>query len=236
VTAEVYQVEADLGVIRLKKDFASLWRAAFGKAKERHTLHLVFLINVPQQSFRLKDSFAEAYNASTPAIAKSTGKVYGIEHLPTLLTEDVTPIWAETQIPLTVKYPWWPSVLFIIGFLGILYCGVVVARRIKGGVRALFAPKRWTVHAETEKGEELPCDVTDAEVLVRGSGVGRIEGNSFYPVETVSLLEQEGQRVTLADNAQITLRTGRGELYRLIFSRNGRTKVAIEDRYTPGRR
>lgn len=234
-TEEVYKVEADLGTINLKKDFASLWRAAFGKAKEKHTLHLAFLINVPQKNFKLKESFIETYNASTPAAAKSTGKVYGIEHLPSLLTEDVTPVWAEAQIPLTVKYPWWPSLLFIFGFLALAAGLLTVARMAGGGLSSLWNRRQWRARAETEYGVELPCEVSGGEVLVQSSSVGRIKGNSFYPEEGVSLLEPEAERVSLSDNTQIKLKTRKGETSRLTFSHASATEEEANG-YTPRRR
>jgi len=235
-TQQVYNIDADLGTINLKKDFASLWRAAFGRAKEKHTLHLAFLINVPQQNFRLKDSFIEAYNASTPAVAKKTGKVYGIEHLPSLLTEDVTPIWAEAQIPVTVKYPWWPSLLFMLGFLGLVVGLVSVARLARGGLRAAVRGRQWAACAETDYGAELPCEVLGGEVLLQSMPVGQIRRNSFHPVEGVTLLEPESESVALGEGTQVRLRTRRGETSRLTFARSGAEAAKAGDGHTPRRR
>jgi hypothetical protein len=235
-TREIYKIEADLGTINLKKDFSSLWRAAFGRSKEKHTLHLAFLINVPQRNFKLKESFVEAYNADTPSAAKSTGKVYGIEHLPSLLTEDVTPIWAEAQIPVTVKYPWWPSVLFILCFLGLMV-GLVSAARLAGrGLSAALGGRRWGARAETDYGAEITCAVDGGEVFVQSSAVGRIRRNSFYPGEGVSLLEPEGESVALDDGTRVRLRTRKGETSRLTFSRAKTSQEKDGDGYAPRRR
>src|ERR1017187_969886 len=86
-TEQVYVVDVDLGKIALKKDVASLWKAAFGKSSEEALLNLQFLIEVPQKNFHLRKQFLQEYHAGTLAEARATGKVYAVDQLPSLMSD-----------------------------------------------------------------------------------------------------------------------------------------------------
>lgn len=238
-TDEVYKVDADLATVKLKKDFLSLWKAAFGKSKESHVLTLKFLINVPRESFQLKDQFLNNYNATTLESAKETGKIYGIESLPSLMTEEMTPITSEIKIPVQVKYPWWPSVLFIL--LSLILMALVVGGIWFGvkSARGLIGHKRWKARATTEYGSSLVCETTnDNQVLVQSVPVGEITGNKFRPEDGIGIIDaQDGKEtVSLSDGLCVRLKLSRGEIYLLTFEVAESDQEEGGDTYTPGRR
>lgn len=123
-TEQVYSVSVDVGKVRLKRDLASIWKAAWGKTGEEGTVNVSFLIRVPRENFQFKKSFLEAYNARTPDEARQTGRVYALDQLPSLLADKVTLISVESPQPFRVKYPWWPGPLFIL--LGLLMVGLII--------------------------------------------------------------------------------------------------------------
>ncbi|MEK6409785.1 MAG: hypothetical protein AABN34_22905 [Acidobacteriota bacterium] len=123
-TEQVYSVSVDVGKVRLKRDLASIWKAAWSKTGEEGTVNVSFLIRVPRENFQFKKTFLDAYNARTPQEARQTGKVYALDKLPSLLAERVTLIPVESPQPFRVKYPWWPGPLFII--LGLFIVGLII--------------------------------------------------------------------------------------------------------------
>jgi hypothetical protein len=237
-TEELYTVAVDLGEVRLKKDPASLWKAAFGKSKEDVTLRLTFLINVPQENFRFRDQFLNTYNASNLSSARATGRIYGIERLPLLLGKEMTAITTETQIPLEVNYPWWPAVVLLLGFLLLGAIGVGGGWYLMSHAGELIGRKQWKVRATTEFGAPVASEVTDeGEVIVQASTIGQINGNKFLPLETVTVLNQEDEmeKIALEDGLRLKVSLARAGTFLLTF------EVAQEGEeeggsYTPGRR
>lgn len=186
-TQQIYKVYLNLGKIRLKKDIASLWAAAFSKPHEKFAVNLSFLLKVEKGNFRFKDSFLRNYNAQTMAEAKRTGKIYALTNLPILLGAGTYPILTDTRLVYDFARPWWPAFLFIIIFL----VGAAVIAGVAFGVYKTiinFLPKtKWNVRAETTQGLELSCDSqSDGTVIVDGDNIGEIRRNRFFPSELIT--------------------------------------------------
>lgn len=217
-TEQIYTVSIDLGTIKLKRGLLSLWRAAWGKPREDVTLNLTFLIRVPQNNFKFKETFLQTYNASSLQLAKLTGKVYRIERLPSLLAEETTSIIVESPISFRVEYPWWPAVLFItLSAIGV----AILAGAIWAAKQFTLQSGRWTVKAQTEAGATVSSEVTDdKEIVIQGRAVGIIKRNTFLLSDNVTLQdgEEEGEKVSLEDGKQIKIKMGRGGTFILIFS------------------
>jgi hypothetical protein len=238
-TDQIYEVEADLAEVQLKKDPISIWKAAFGKAKENHVLTLKFIINVPRKSFEFKQQFLDNYNSSTIADAVSSGKIYGIESLPSLLTEETTPIVSEIHIPVEVKYPMWPSIVIMIFFL-------LLAALVIGGVwfvmskaRGLIGKKRWTVKAATQYGAELESQIDNGQVYVQSDCMGELNSNKLHVAEGVTVLDQEDQKekIPLTDGVNLKMKSPHGEIYVLTFNTvQSHSTEEQEGSFTPGRR
>lgn len=217
-TEQTYTVSIDLGKIKLKRGLLTLWRAAWGKPRENVKLNLTFLMRVPQKNFKFKDSFLRTYNASSLQLAKSSGKVYGIESLPSLLAEGTTSIIVESPISFWVEYPWWPAVLFIT--LSVI-CAAIVAGAIWAAKQFTLQSGRWTVKAQTEAGAAVSSEVTDdKEIVIQGRAVGIIKRNTFLLSDNVTLQDgqEEGEKVSLEDGKQIKIKMKRGNTFVLIFS------------------
>lgn len=219
-TEQVYRVTVDLGKVRLKRDLASLWKAAWGKSNEDIDLDITFAIQVPPENFKFRDDFLGTYNAETPQAAKETGKIYRLDRLPVLLSASRTEIAAGSSVPFRVEYPWWPAFLWIaLGLLGLgLVAGVVIVGAKAGG-GVLGRLSRWDVSAETAGGEPLGCDVERGHVLVRGDDLGVVSGGSFTAAEGVRLDGGVG-RVKLRDDLRLRVER-RGRQVFLVFRRGG---------------
>ena len=203
-TEQVYVVDVDLGRLRVKKDLVSLWRAAWGRPVEEAALRLEFLIDVPQRNFRLRPQFLKTYHAASVQEARATGKVYAIDQLPRLISEQVTSVRVVSPIVFRVRYPWWPSLLWIVIFMAALGGVVLGARELKS--IALMPRKDWAVRAETEGGTPLECSLAQPNVLVQGDLVGVIDRNTFRPAAGARL--QDGAAgAAIQPGARLKLRT-----------------------------
>jgi hypothetical protein len=184
-TEQVYMVDIDMGKLRLKKDIASLWRAAWGKPVEEAKLRLEFMIDVPQGNFRLRPQFLKRYHATSLQEAKETGRVYALDQLPRLMSERVTSVRVVTPIVFRVRYPWWPSMFWIMALLAAGGALVLGGRALKGV--SLILRKDWLVRAETDRGAPLECITEEANVLVERDLIGVIRRNTFLPASGVKL-------------------------------------------------
>jgi hypothetical protein len=218
---QVYTVTADLGRVKLKKDLRSLWEAATrGKRYEDITLRIAFVIKVPQENFKFKDSFVRTYSAASLAEAKGTGKVYSIEKLPLLLSEATTPIVAENTLQIRVEYPWWPVVvlaLLMLLLLGLL--ALVVFAAVRGLSGLTGRTSKWAVSAATERGTPLDCQTDAGRVAVQGNEVGLISRNVFTPRRGVKL-GGGAESARIEDGLQLKVEQ-RGRLILLLFKRDG---------------
>jgi hypothetical protein len=112
-TEQVYTIDLDLGKLKLRNDPASLWKAAWVRSSEDATLQISFVIQVPQKNFRLRQKFLQEYHAATVPDAKSTGKVYAVDRLPSLMSEEVTSVQVNSPVVFRVRYPSYPTFLWL---------------------------------------------------------------------------------------------------------------------------
>jgi hypothetical protein len=178
--SETYAVKVDLGTISLKRDPASLWKAAWGKNYEEITLDLLFVVRVGQEGFKFKDSFIRDYSAATPEAAKASGKIYGMDQLPILLSDVNTAISARNSVGFKVRYGWGPAVIWFVVFslVGLVLFGlVVIARRSLGSLKSGTI---WKVTAATVQGVPLRSECDGERVSVQGDSVGTVEKGKFF--------------------------------------------------------
>jgi hypothetical protein len=188
-TEQKYEATVNLGKVTLKRTLASLWKAAWSNPSyEDIELSVSFVIKVPQENFRFKDSVLRTYGANTPQAAKESGKIYGLEKLPQLMGEPETPIQTEIPLAFRVQYPWWPAWVFVLLFLlGLIVASMILIAVKKGASGAIGRRARWTVTAQTIHGAPLKCELEQKRVLVQGEEVGHINGNSFVPAQGTKL-------------------------------------------------
>lgn len=218
---QIYTVTADLGRVKLKRDLRSLWEAATrGKRYEDITLHIAFVIRVPQENFKFKESFVRGYSAANLVEAKQTGKIYGVERLPLLVGEATTPIVAESTVRVRIEYPWWPVGLLFLIILLLLGAGALAFVAIKRGLSGVTrGASQWNVTAATERGAALECEANGGRVLIQGDEVGSIVKDTFTPARGVRLDGAESAK--LEDGLQLKVEH-KGRPVLLLFKRGGR--------------
>ena len=186
--SQTYVVTVDLGTVKLKKDPISLWKAAWGRNYEDVPLDVSFIVHVPQTSFKFKDSFLKDYSASTPEDAKATGRIYGMDQLPLLLSETNTTITARNSMILRINYTWWPAIGWFVLFALLTIVLVVFGRKVREGFSGLSGKGIWTLSATTPDEELLSSNYDGESVEVLGERVGSVQkGKFFVPAPGVKL-------------------------------------------------
>lgn len=235
-TEQVYEASIDLGKVKLKRDPASLWKAAWGKTNEEVELPLSFVIQVPQENFRFKESVLQTYGAKTPQAAKETGKIYGLERLPQLMGEPNTPITTQLPLRFRVQYPWWPALIWI-GLL-LLAAAIVILFIIfatKLGRGALSRSGQWAVSAQTIHGAPLKCELEQRRVVVQGDHVGEINKSSFIPAQGVKV-DGAAESVRLADSLRLQIER-KGKQTVLLFKKAAdKEQAETNSSHTPRKR
>jgi hypothetical protein len=217
---QTYAVDIDLGPVRLKRDLASVWKAAFGSSGENAVLDLAFRIDVPQENFVLKQSFLSTYHASSLEEARQTGKVYAVNQLPGLVGGAATAIRVECPVTFRVTYPWWPALVFLFGgavLLALLGAAIYfLAPRVK---RLFHRERKWVVTAAGADQQPVPASVgNEGAVLVRGEPAGKIEKDKFTPDSGAGVALENGEEsLALFEDAQAPIRIG-GEAVTLSFT------------------
>jgi hypothetical protein len=236
-TEQVYTVTIDLGQLSLRKSPAAWWRAAWGKPTEEARLDVQFVIEVPQENFRLRPRFLAEFSARTVPEARATGKAYAIDRLPTLMSGKLTRIQVESPLLFRVKYPAWPAVMWICLFLvgGAAIVGLILL------IRRLMPTfeRNWSVSAEGPGGYPLQAKVDQKVVYVEGDRIGRIEKNQFWP-ENGLQLEKGVDRLRIETGVRMHARATRRE-FDLIFSEeqgqvSGASNARGKEPETPVRR
>jgi hypothetical protein len=212
-TEQVYAVDIDLGSVSLKKDLASIWKAAWGKSGEDAVLNLQFLIEVPQKDFHLRKQFLNQYHAASLQEAKATGKVYAVDQLPGLMTELVTEVRVKSPVVFRVEYPWWPALLWLALGAALVAIAVLAARSAMRLVRP--RARDWNVRAETEAKTPLDCAVHGERVSVQHDWVGLIRNNGFEPAQGFTL-DSRAARADLTPGLRLKVVSSRRAIY-LIF-------------------
>ena len=207
-TEQVYKIDVDLGQLKLRHDPASLWKAAWVKSSEDATLQLAFVIRVPQKNFRLRQKFLQDFNAATLEESRSSGKVYAVDRLPSLMSEAVTEVQVASPVVFRVKYPSYPAFLWLALFALVLLCVIGVIVAVKRA--AAFALRSsWDVEAKTQAGVVLDSSVENGNVLVQRDVVGRVEKASFVPATGVRIVQPALAQVVLNDGLEATVEVSR---------------------------
>jgi hypothetical protein len=186
---EVFRLRVDLGRLKLKKDLGSLWKAAFLRSEETVGLSVPVLIHIPREKLKLKPSFNERYGASSVEDARRSGRVYGLERVPLLLSNPTTTVRLQVPLSVRVTYPWWPltlwGVLLLVGVGGLIGLGLLARK----GVTALGRRRRWDVSLELD-GRELECrwDGQSVRVPEKDLELGALEGSQFRPGAEVRIV------------------------------------------------
>jgi hypothetical protein len=200
-----YLITADLGNITLKKNLASLWKAAWGKNYEDVTLDVLFTITVPRENFKFKDTFISDYCASSRDAAKSTGKIYGLDQLPILMTDASTSITAKNTIGFRVQYGWWPALFWFllaaVAFVLLIIFIVVIRRGVSGRKRN----PGWVVTAQTPQGAELDCKYDQDRVAVLGTTVGTIENQKLFVAQRDVKVEGGSSRTKIMEGVPVRI-------------------------------
>jgi hypothetical protein len=234
-TEQVYKIDVDLGKLKLRNDPASLWKAAWVKSSEDATLELSFVIQVPQKNFRLRPRFLQEFNGVTLQDAKNTGTVYAIDRLPSLMSGAVTAVQVTTPVVFRVRYPSYPTFLWLamFGLIGLTIIGLFLG--IKRAA-AMALHRRWDVAAETQAGVSLGSAVENGNVLVQREIVGRVEGDTFVPATGTQIVQPPAAEIHLSDGQKVTVEARR-RLVVLTFKKKGTAaKAATAAAALPPRR
>lgn len=234
-TEQVYTVDVDLGALKLRSDLGSLWKAAWVKSSEDATLQLAFVIRVPQKNFRLRPKFLQEFHAATLQEARITGKVYAVDRLPSLMSDTVTEIRVTSPVVFRVKYPFYPTFLWISLFaiVGLLVISVVVV--VKRGA-GWFTSTSWDVEARTQAGVLLDSTVDGDRVLIQRDTVGRFNQRAFLPSTGVRIVQPPGNEVKLADSLEVTVEANRRLVVLKFKTKKSASTPATTAAATPRRR
>jgi hypothetical protein len=207
-TDQVYKIDVDLGKLKLRNDLASLWKAAWVRSSEDATLQLSFVIQVPQKNFRLRPRFLEEFDAATLQEAKNTGKVYAVDRLPSLMSEAVTAVQVTSPVVFRVRYPSYPTFLWLamIVLVGLMIVGVFIGVK---RAAALATRNSWDVEARTQAGVSLDGAVENGNVLVQREIVGRLEHDGFVPAAGTRIVQPPVADMRLSDGQEITVEARR---------------------------
>ena len=222
VTEQTYEVDVDLGKLSLKKDLASIWKAAFDKNNEVAKLNLVFLIEVPQSNFVLRKGFIDEFHAASLKEATATGKVYALDRLPRLMGEETTTIHVSHPVDFRVNYPAWPAFVMIFIFFIIASIGIAIFVLAKKGIGGFERARNWQVEGTTDRGVPQEAKVEKGEVIIQGDLAGRIEKNSFLP--------GRGMRL---ENGAAAVRLSPGLIVKVLSSRKNIILKFVEKAGTP---
>ncbi len=208
-TAQVYRLTVDLGSVHLKNSPAAWWQAAWSKPNEEAELDARFVIDVPQENFRLSPKFLTDYSAATIDVARETGKVYALDHLLSSVNSQHVLIQVDSPLFFKISYPSWPAILFLALFAlaaGLLILLVVFGRRLLP-----VRHRAWTVAATGRGGNELDARIEAAQVIVAGEAIGRIERNRLFALPPARF-DKQPDGFALQPGAQVHVRTRRNEL------------------------
>jgi hypothetical protein len=207
-TEQVYKIDVDLGKLKLRNDPASLWKAAWVKSSEDATLQLSFVIHVPQKNFRLRPRFLQEFNAATLQEAKNTGKVYAVDRLPSLMSEAVTAVQVTSPVVFRVRYPSYPTFLWLAMFALVALIIIGVLLGVKHAVDVVTR-KSWDVEARTQDGLALDAAVENGNVLVRREIVGSVEHDTFLPATGTRIVQPPVAQMRLSDGQVVTVEARR---------------------------
>jgi hypothetical protein len=208
-TAETYEVTIALGPIRLKPGLATLVKAALRGKAEEIELQVPLEIEVPASHFLFRETFLQTYDAATMDDAKASGRIYGLEKLPILLSNSSTRIAVEAPFRFRVLYPRRAAATVLA--LGLLAL-VLLAAIIWGAVAAFRRlPKRvqWDVRVSTEYNRPVESVLDKrGELSVADSPLAIIRGSNFTPVDGAVLIDPPGDSAGISEDAPVKVQRG----------------------------
>jgi len=207
-----YVISVDFGRVRLKRSLSCIWNAVFERSHETEEIDTPLIVKVPREKFRLSQRFLQDYTANDEKEAQATGKIAGLQGLPSYLApqETIVPIRVPTKI--IVDYPFWPTLLLFLLLAIVVFVGYVAVKFLSG-----TSFTQGQLHAETLEGEPLPAAMKSGEVWVSGKRVGTVQSHIFKPVLPVKL---SPYRADAPITAPITCVAGDGSQFRLVFGAN----------------
>jgi hypothetical protein len=207
-TEQVYAIDIDLGKLRLRNDLASLWKAAWVRSSEDATLQLNFVIQVPQKNFRLRPQFLKEFEAATLQDAKESGKVYAIDRLPSLMSESVTAVQVTSPVVFRVRYPSYPTFLWLAIFalivLTIIGLFLVLKRFTTTAMRG-----NWDIEARTQAGMLLDGAFENGNVRIQQEIIGHVKADTFTPSTGTRIVQPLVAQMRLSDGEEVTIEASR---------------------------
>ncbi|MGC4052804.1 MAG: hypothetical protein QM757_26030 [Paludibaculum sp.] len=218
VSAQHYEIGIELSRMRLKPGLSTLWNAAFGKSSEEARLDVTLLIKVPASKFQLHEDFLSKYSAATPEAAKTSGHVFALDKLPSLMSDKVTSVEVHHEMVFPVKYPFYPTAIWMLLVVVLALGGYLLYRNIP---KLLPGGKgKWRVSVEGLDGNTSPAAVAGGKVLVDGEELGVIRGDAFTPTAPAEWSGGSAPAV-LAHGTVVDLRVRRRPV-RLKFEEKGK--------------
>jgi hypothetical protein len=210
-TAEDYEVSIDLGPIRLKPGLLPLLKSGLRGKTEEIDLPVSLLLEVPASNFHFREPFLKAYHADSMEEAKATGRIYGLDKLPILLSDAATHIETEVPFHFRVKDPKRGAVAVVLAAvfglvvlaLGI-FAVVMVARRIASG-------GHWDADVADDYGSPVKPAGLDkgGTLMVLGTPLGEIRRSTFVPADGVELIDPPDGKAPISEGAVAKVRRGR---------------------------
>ena len=207
-TDQVYTIDVDLGKLKLRNDFVSLWKAAWVKSSEDATLQLNFVIQVPQKNFRLRQQFLKEFEAATLQDAKESGKVYAIDQLPSLMSESVTAVQVTSPVVFRVRYPSYPTVfwLAIFALVALAVVGLFIGVR---RIADVALRGTWDIEARTQAGMALDGAIENGKVRVQHDVVGSVANDTFTPESGTRIVQPAVAQMRLSNGQEATIEASR---------------------------
>lgn len=206
------------------------------KSSEDATLQLSFVIHVPQKNFRLRPKFLQEFHAATLQEAKDTGKVYAVDRLPSLMSEAVTAVQVNSPVVFRVRYPPYPTFLWLTVFALV---GLAIVGLFVGVKRATAMAMRgnWDVEARTQAGVSLGGSVeSNGNVLVQRDIAGRVEQAYFVPAVGARIVQPPVAQVRLSDGQEVTVEVSRRLVIMTFKAKRSAAATTTPAAATPPRR
>jgi len=209
--ADEYSISVNFGRVSLRRNLTCLVHAAFVQSNTVQRIETPVVIDVPRDRLRLSDTFLSDFAAASPEEARSTGKIFGLDKVPSFVAPET--IHVRISVPRTVKVEYGPMAAVILIGVGLIGAAVMVV-----AVRAIvqFASPKLRVVAESEAGERLHSTFDDQIVRVGNDDLGRVDGTDFSPSPGVRL-DPEAAAASIVNPVTCVLPSG--ERIRLRFTK-----------------
>jgi hypothetical protein len=224
-TVQKYEVTINLGPVRLKPGLTTLFKAAFRGGGEDIELQVPLEIAVPAQNFQFKESFLKAYHSDTMEDAKATGRIYGLQKLPILLSDSATKIETEAPFRFHIQYPRRAAVVVVLLCVVALAVLVMAIWALIAGIGRIGS-SGWDADVMTDYLRPVESSLNDqGQLFAEGAPLAVIHGRTCSPAMDSVQIEPAGDRARVSDGARVTIKRGR-ETFLVTFKKKQR--VAAE--------